>query len=1168
MKKTINSISSLTMAFLIALTTMLSNAGLQTFATKAIKINTEDDFLRFSESCSLDSWSVGKSFILTCDINLYSKSFKPIPSFGGTFDGNGHKISSINITSEGSQQGLFRYIAETGVVKDLSVSGYIMPDGSKSYVGGIAGSNSGSIISCDFTGGVKGDLASGGIAGINTESGRIVHCNTDARVYATKCSGGIAGKNYGTIINCTNNGMINTTVDEAVINFENIDIDSTVMQYKDGSETTDSGLVVFSDCGGIAGYTSGTLQGCINNGKIGYMHVGYNIGGIAGRQAGYITNCTNYGEINGRKDIGGIVGQMEPYIIIDLSEDTLNSIRSDIGTLNSMINKAIDDGQNSSSEISASLNLLNQYATEAKTSAQNISDSTTDFVDNNIAEINRIGDVAASKIDRVTAVLEDAQKMAEVTSETTDEMKTLLSTLDKMSEENNLAVEQGKLALDELDKANVYVSEAIDQTKEALNHLENALVIDDQNAIDNALIDLSRGIAELSTALASESDALTELQNSLQGVTNIETLLANSEQVIAAIGSLSSATAEMSDACLTISTAIQTISENTHINSEELKASITYFTSAVTELSYATPYFSAAADYAKAGMEHVTTASGYMSDVIKSSDKINDAIKDIADFATDASKSLVEIAKELEDTDPVEFVKLGEEYRENGNKLFASISSIISETENLNSSVYSSSKILSEDIRDINNQANKISDLIIKEVSAITDTEDLFEDTSDIDVSETILGKVSYSNNLGIVTGDRNTGGIAGSMAIDYDIDPEDDVANNLSKNAKYETKAVMQSCKNYGKISGKKDCIGGLIGRMDVGTELTGENYGNIESEGGDYVGGIAGMSSTNIINSFSKCILTGENSVGGIAGSANKMSDCIAITKLTAKEKFGAIAGTATIDNSKLSNNFYLVLENENINAIDNISYSGMAEPAKYKQLITTEGIPKEFFDFKITFVADDVNVKTITFNYEDNLNRITLPEVPEKNGYYGEWESFDTKGMNSDVIVNAIYKPWLTVIENDDTMQGVLPYVVADGKFSDKCYLDLSITKGTLDNTEENPQEYDVYNVKLVNSSERDTRFDSLRLLYTGNKKVNLYAFDGKDWTQIDYTINGKYLIVSQPDNYESYILAEYTDYTLYIIIGCVILVIVIIIITIVLCKKKAKKKAKKKEAETIK
>ena len=68
------------------------------------------------------------------------------------------------------------------------------------------------------------------------------------------------------------------------------------------------------DTGGIAGYSMGSIVKCTNKATVGYAHSGYNVGGIAGRQCGLIDSSENRGNVYGKKDVGGITGQMEPYI--------------------------------------------------------------------------------------------------------------------------------------------------------------------------------------------------------------------------------------------------------------------------------------------------------------------------------------------------------------------------------------------------------------------------------------------------------------------------------------------------------------------------------------------------------------------------------------------------------------------------------------------------------------------------------------------------------------------------------------------------------------------------------------------------------------------------------------------------------------------------------------
>ena len=59
----------------------------------AIHIKSAEDLRSLAHSCTLDSWSRGKTVVLDNDIELTDDDELPIPTFGGTFNGNGHTIS-------------------------------------------------------------------------------------------------------------------------------------------------------------------------------------------------------------------------------------------------------------------------------------------------------------------------------------------------------------------------------------------------------------------------------------------------------------------------------------------------------------------------------------------------------------------------------------------------------------------------------------------------------------------------------------------------------------------------------------------------------------------------------------------------------------------------------------------------------------------------------------------------------------------------------------------------------------------------------------------------------------------------------------------------------------------------------------------------------------------
>ena len=129
-----------------------------------IEIGTEEELRKFAADCSVDEWPVDKLVILTDNISLTGADELCIPVFGGYFDGAGHHISNLEITSAGSDKGLFRYVQDGGIVKGLTVEGHVAPDGTAKQVGGIVGVNYGLVENCSFTGTAIGDTNLGMIA--------------------------------------------------------------------------------------------------------------------------------------------------------------------------------------------------------------------------------------------------------------------------------------------------------------------------------------------------------------------------------------------------------------------------------------------------------------------------------------------------------------------------------------------------------------------------------------------------------------------------------------------------------------------------------------------------------------------------------------------------------------------------------------------------------------------------------------------------------------------------------------------------------------------------------------------------------------------------------------------------------------------------------------------
>ena len=160
-----------------------------------IHLRTARDLAAFSQNCRLDSWSAGKTVYLDADIDLVGTEFQPIPSFSGTFYGQGHTVSGFSLFGSGGDRGFFRYVQSCAVIQDLTVSGSVTPSDRKDTIGGLVGVNRGKLVNCTFQGTVKGGVDAGGVAGYNRPTGQIINCTFSGTLLGEHYVGGIGGLN-------------------------------------------------------------------------------------------------------------------------------------------------------------------------------------------------------------------------------------------------------------------------------------------------------------------------------------------------------------------------------------------------------------------------------------------------------------------------------------------------------------------------------------------------------------------------------------------------------------------------------------------------------------------------------------------------------------------------------------------------------------------------------------------------------------------------------------------------------------------------------------------------------------------------------------------------------------------------------------------------------------
>ena len=149
------------------------------------------------------------------NIDLTGKGWTPIGtnydnSYTGTFDGGGHTIKGLTVTTNDQFVGLFGYLDKAGTVKNVVMEGiqitsnHVLMSGN---TGGVVGYSWGTIENCSVSGSVSGTDCVGGVVG-SQKAGSIIGCSSSATVKGTHYVGGVAGEKWGTMIACYATGNV------------------------------------------------------------------------------------------------------------------------------------------------------------------------------------------------------------------------------------------------------------------------------------------------------------------------------------------------------------------------------------------------------------------------------------------------------------------------------------------------------------------------------------------------------------------------------------------------------------------------------------------------------------------------------------------------------------------------------------------------------------------------------------------------------------------------------------------------------------------------------------------------------------------------------------------------------------------------------------------------
>jgi hypothetical protein len=243
--------------------------------------------------------------MLTADIDLSGALLKPIGSFTGVFDGQGHTISNLTIDDPGlSLVGMFTALDLGGVVKNLRLTGVDIQG--TSNVGGIVGYSWPATVidNCHISGTVSGTRDSiGGLVGYN--EGRVNACTSFVSVNGNRWVGGLLGMNAGIVSACGSSGDVHG---------DNDFVGGLVGDNHGEIDASRSAGTVSGDeyVGGLAGRVMDgcTARNCYSSSAVsGVRH----IGGLVGRNMGHVGECYAVGLVTGSShaDVGGLVGSRD-----------------------------------------------------------------------------------------------------------------------------------------------------------------------------------------------------------------------------------------------------------------------------------------------------------------------------------------------------------------------------------------------------------------------------------------------------------------------------------------------------------------------------------------------------------------------------------------------------------------------------------------------------------------------------------------------------------------------------------------------------------------------------------------------------------------------------------------------------------------------------------------
>ena len=1100
-------------------------------ADDVININSISDYLDFAEKSKADSYTVGKTVNLNCDLDFTEKEFVPVTLFGGTFNGNNHKITGIFVEKSNSEYGLFRKILGGGIVRDLYTEVDIESGTIGENIGAVCGENSGIISNVNVRTYLRCIKNVGGIAGVNY--GTIKDCGVTGTVIGEHKVGGIVGSNFGTVENCISRCMINpeyinvTTKEISIISYLPDELAKLLLPEE---------IVGVTDIGGIAGFSDGYILCCTNQGDVGYKKTGANIGGIVGRGVGCIILCENTGNVNGKVDVGGIAGELIPKAHWEYGENKLNLISKNLDSLRDDISSLLDKTDSFSGNVRNDLKEVTSQLGIVEENLNSFLLSGEDWVDSSVARINNLSDRIQKSLGTLSAASYDMEHVSKYTSRGLDE---------------------ASKASDSLRDAIYYYNGNKDSLLELVSNFENLFV---------SLSNLTEKYVQIYENLQKAFEDVNDIgQISGKTYTMITELAKMLSQMYKYVDSLYDFIMNnRSMISLMFGTLVQSLAEQLRQVNEKIADivgiagdSVSLQLSSIIEINSAVSGMIPVLQSIANEIEIASAGSEYFSEFF---DHISKACADFSyafSYLESAMNELGSCLSDLSEGTLIHFDYVSSYVSYSQKKFFDSLGVL---NEKIND--------LSRDAKtdDITYQISGISesffDLCDNVISILNDLSDIknrqifenadisFREKVDYDTKEEIINEVKggaldgnsviyASHNSGVIDGDENVGGVCGIINIDVDdVKGALDLEGILVSGSKYIISAVIEKSSSFSMINANKGYAGGIVGKQIFGYVKDSYSESHITSKG-DYVGGICGYSETSIKSSKSRSSISGVNYIGGIAGKVKNLENNISVFDLIEGEEYiGSLAGYS---DGTVIDNIYGVYRFGGINGFD---YDGKTAFVENADFLESNEISE---NVRVTFKAPDGDIVTeIKYNTE-----ITdIPDIENDGNFYWVWDDIPSGKVRCDIVISGEYKkPKSTISTKEDP-----PSVLVEGMFYTDNILqveDMGGENGKID--------------KKISVSDYSGNI-KVRLRAAKNGKLYIVTENGKE--QIAYSSDGSYIVFDAENGsrvyYEPFKL-EAGMIVLIVLGGIVVLAGITVLIIVIVKRKKKNSNSGQKETQ---